>query len=149
MNKIFDMVALDRIKIIDATDKETALKEIVGLLAKADSIKDRAEVEKAIFAREKILSTSIGLGIAIPHVRLESVTEMTIAIGISKKGVDYEAFDDQLVNIIIMIASPLGTHREYLSVLAKIALLLKNPGLRESLLKAETPVDIYSALRGH
>ncbi|MCE5251552.1 PTS sugar transporter subunit IIA [bacterium] len=149
MRKIFDMISLDRIKIIDASDKNSALLEIVDLLAKADSVKDGAEVKKAIFDREKILSTSIGLGIAIPHVRLESVTEMTIAIGVSKKGVDYDAFDDQLVHIIIMIASPLGTHREYLSVLAKIALLLKNSALRESLLKAETPEDIHMALKGH
>ena len=68
MRKIFDMISLDRIKIIDASDKESALLEIVDLLAKADSVKDSAEVKKAIFDREKILSTSIGLGIAIPHV---------------------------------------------------------------------------------
>ena len=148
MDQIFDMISVDRIKIIEAKDKESALKEMVGLLATARSIRDNQEFEKAIMDREKILSTSIGLGIAIPHVRLDSVTDITIAIGVLKKGIEYESFDGQPVNIIIMIASPLAAHREYLRTLAKIALFLKNPSLRNKILSAETPGEIYAALKG-
>ena len=148
MDQIFDMISVDRIKIIEAKDKESALKEMVGLLATARSIRDNQEFEKAIMDREKILSTSIGLGIAIPHVRLDSVTDITIAIGVLKKGIEYESFDGQPVNIIIMIASPSGAHREYLRTLAKIALFLKNPSLRNKILSAETPDEIYTALKG-
>ena len=148
MDQIFDMISVDRIKIIEAKDKESALKEMVGLLSTARSIRDNQEFEKAIMDREKILSTSIGLGIAIPHVRLDSVTDITIAIGVLKKGIEYESFDGQPVNIIIMIASPSGAHREYLRTLAKIALFLKNPSLRNKILSAETPGEIYAALKG-
>ena len=148
MDQIYDMISVDRIKIIEAKDKESALKEIVGLLSTAGSIRDKQEFEKAIMDREKILSTSIGIGIAIPHVRLDSVTDITIAIGVLKKGIDYESFDGQPVNIIIMIASPSGAHREYLRTLAKIALFLKNPTLRNKILSAETPGEIYAAMKG-
>ena len=148
MDQIFDMISEDRIKIIEAKDKESALKEMVGLLATAKSILDNEEFEKAILDREKILSTSIGLGIAIPHVRLDSVTEITIAIGVCKNDIEYESFDGQPVNIIIMIASPSKAHREYLRTLAKIALLLKNPSLRNKILGAENPNEIYTALKG-
>ena len=148
MDQIFDMISVDRIKIIEAKDKESALKEMVGLLSTARSIRDNQEFEKAIMDREKILSTSIGLGIAIPHVRLDSVTDITIAIGVLKKGIEYESFDGQPVNIIIMIASPSGAHREYLRTLAKIALFLKNSSLRNKILSAVTPDEIYTALKG-
>lgn len=149
MVKIFDLLSEDRIRILAAKDKEEVLREVCHILASADTVKDAEELEKAIFDRENIISTSIGLGIAIPHVRLKSVTGMTIAIGVLKKGIDYKSFDDLPVNIIIMIAAPEGSHREYLSVLAKIALLLKNNSLRESILAAESPQEIYALLKGH
>ena len=72
----------------------------------------------------------------------------TIAIGTCRNAIDYDAFDGQPVNIIIMIASPEGTHREYLSILAKIVLLFKNSDVRNRILKAESAEDIYSALKG-
>jgi len=147
--KIFDLISVDRVQILDTADKAEALQSVCDILSTADTITDTKELCEAIFEREEIISTSIGHGIAIPHVRLESVSAMTVAIGIIKKGIDYKSFDDHPVTIIIMIAAPEGVHREYLSLLAKIALLLKNDKLRATILNAETPEDIYSALKGH
>ena len=149
MIKIFNLVSKDRIKILTTQDKDEALDEICQILSTADTIMDEAELIKAIFERENIISTSIGLGIAIPHVRLKSVKGMTIAIGVVKEGIDFKSFDDLPVNIIIMIAAPEGSHREYLSVLAKIALLLKNESIRKSILDSESPQEIYDVLRKH
>ena len=150
MTKVFDIISPDRITILEDCDKNTALKKIAALLASAAGVPDADEIEEAIFERENILSTSIGLGIAIPHVRLDSVSEMAMAIGIRPgAGIDYDAFDGKAVNIIIMIAAPAGTHRQYLGVLAKIALLLKNTALRNRILTADTPESIYAALKGH
>ena len=148
MKNISDLISVDRVKILDAGDKETALRQLSGLFASAESVGNIKELETAIFTRENLLSTGIGLGIAIPHVRLRSVTEMTIAIGICRKAIEYDSFDGQPVNIIIMIASPEGTHKEYLSILAKIVLLFKNSDVRNKILKAEAAEDIYSALKG-
>lgn len=147
MIKLSDLISVDRIKILTSQDKDEILRGICIMLSTADTIEDPEELGKAIFDRENIISTSIGLGIAIPHVRLKSVSGMTIAIGIAKEGIDYKAFDDLPVNIIIMIAAPEGSHREYLSVLAKIALLLKNKSLRESILKADSPQEIFDMLK--
>lgn len=149
MVKLYELLSVDRIMILDTIDKNTALREVCRLLATAGSVSDTAELEKAIFERENIISTSIGLGIAIPHVRLESVTGMTMAIGIVKEGIEYNAFDDLPVNIIIMIAAPAGSHREYLSLLARIALLLKNHEIRKKLVEAESPEQVYEVLKGH
>ena len=149
MLKISELSSIDLIKILEEEEKDSVLREMVLLISNSDSIKDAAELEKAIFERENILSTSIGLGIAIPHVRLKSVTEMTMAVGVSKKGIDYKAFDEQKVYILIMIAAPEGTQRQYLGVLAKIALLLKNASIRESIVNAESPDEIYEIIKSH
>lgn len=149
MIKISKLLSLDRIKILQTRDKNEALKEICRILSTSDSIKDSEELENAVFERERIMSTSIGLGIAIPHVRLKSVTDMAMAVGVIKEGIDYDAFDDLPVNIIIMIAAPEGSHREYLSVLARLALLLKNSSLRNGILNAKSPEDIYEILKEH
>ena len=149
MIKLFDLLTTDRIKILNVHKKDEAISEICRMLATADTITDKDELEKAIFDRENIISTSIGLGIAIPHVRLKSVTALTMAVGILKEGIDYKSFDDIPVNIIIMIAAPEGSHREYLSVLAKIALLLKNETIRKNIIEAENPQEIYTVLKKH
>jgi nitrogen PTS system EIIA component len=149
MIKIFKLLALDRIEILKPGPKSDVLKELCRVISTSEAIKDRVELENAVFEREKIMSTSIGLGIAIPHVRLKSVTEMTMAVGVVKEGIDYEAFDDQEVHIIIMIAAPEGSHREYLSVLARIALLLKNSSIRSNIMKAESAEEIYELLKNH
>ena len=149
MIKIFKLLSPDRVKILQTKNKAEALTEICRMLATAGSIKDSAELERAVFERERIMSTSIGLGIAIPHVRLKSVIEMTMAVGVVRNGIDYEAFDDLPVNIIFMIAAPEGSHREYLSVLARLALLLKNSAIRNTILNAESAGDIYEIFRTH
>lgn len=149
MIKIFKLLSPDRVKILQTKSKTEAITEIYQMLATAESIKDPAELERAVFERERIMSTSIGLGIAIPHVRLKSVTEMTMSVGVVREGIDYEAFDDLPVNIIIMIAAPEGSHREYLSVLARLALLLKNSAIRNDILNAESAEEIYEIFSGH
>lgn len=149
MIKISKLLSPDRIKILHTSSKAEALTEICGILASSENIQNTGELEQAIFERERIMSTSIGLGIAIPHVRLNSVANMTMAVGVIKEGIDYAAFDDLPVNIIIMIAAPEGSHREYLSVLARLALLLKNSALRNGILNAKSEADIFEILKEH
>ena len=149
MIRISELVSVDRIAILDTMDKNAALKRLIDLMATADSITDAVALEAAVYDRENLMSTSIGLGVAIPHVRLAGVSAMTIAIGVIPDGIEYQAFDEQPVTILIMIAAPEGSHREYLSVLAKIALLLKNPALRSAIRDAQSPEEVYDILKGH
>jgi len=149
MIKIFKLLSPERVRILQTKNKTEALTEMCRMLESAESIKDKSELERAVFERERIMSTSIGLGIAIPHVRLKSIDEMTMAVGVIRDGIDYEAFDDLPVNIIIMIAAPEGSHREYLSVLARLALLLKNASIRNSILNAGGADEIYELFRNH
>ena len=144
-----DLVSEDRIRIFDRDDKTTILSEMSRLLSRANAVGDPVELERAVFEREAMLSTGIGLGIAIPHVCLASVSALCMAIGIVREGVDFKSFDDRPVTIIIMIAAPEGSHREYLGLLAKLVLILKNPAIRERILKAETPADVYEIFKAN
>ena len=138
MLDVFKGLIPERILILSPTNKTEALKILIRRMAETDAVGDREEFERAIFEREQIMSTSIGLGVAVPHARLDSVQEIAMAIGVSPEGIDFDAFDARPIQIIIMISAPAGTQREYLSILAKIALLLKNQNFRENVIKVIT-----------
>jgi len=143
------LISPERILFLKEMDKEKALRTLIKILAATEAVTDEKDLETAIFERENILSTGIGLGIAIPHARIESVNRMVMAIGVSHEGIEYNAFDGRNVSILIMIAAPVGTHRQFLSVLARLALLLKNEHVREKILGADNVDDIYTILKDH
>ncbi len=144
MADIKDLLSKDRIAFIKVTNKQEALEKVVELFEGSKEIKDMGKVKKAILDREKIISTGIGLGIAVPHAKIDSVTDFIMAIGIDKKGVDFESLDNQKVNIIVMILGPAHKHKEYLEILAKIILFLKNKKHREEIMNASTIEEVYN-----
>ena len=93
------------------------------------------------------MSTAIGRGIAIPHVRLASVTDLVMAVGISRTDIiDFQAIDDTPVRLLFMIAAAYNQHSYYLQTLSFFSSRLKNRELRDNLLAAETPLDAYNLL---
>jgi PTS system nitrogen regulatory IIA component len=93
------------------------------------------------------MSTAIGRGIAIPHVRLSSVTDLVVSLGISRTDiVDFSPMDDVPVRLIIMIAASHNQHAYYLQTLSWFSTKLKNSELRDSLLKSQTPDEVYNLL---
>jgi PTS system nitrogen regulatory IIA component len=93
------------------------------------------------------MSTAIGRGIAIPHVRLLSVTDLVVSVGISKKDIiDFQGLDDQPVRLLFMIAASNNQHAYYLKTLAFFSARLKNQDLRDALLNTKTTQDAYNLL---
>ena len=144
MVNIKDLLSKDRISFIKVTSKDEALLKVVELFEGAKEIEDINKVKKAILDREKIISTGIGLGIAVPHAKIDAVNDFVMAIGIDKKGVDFDSLDNQKVNIIVMILGPAHKHKEYLEILAKIILFLKNKKHREEIMNASNVDEIYN-----
>jgi mannitol/fructose-specific phosphotransferase system IIA component (Ntr-type) len=102
--------------------KDEALRALAGVLAAGCGIRDQAELESEIAEREKLMSTGIGMGLAVPHVRLASVRQLTMAVGISRKGIsDYASLDDKPVHLVFMIAAPAGQHSDYLRLLSVVS----------------------------
>ena len=93
------------------------------------------------------MSTAIGRGIAIPHVRLSSVTDLVMSVGICKNDIiDFQAIDDTPVRILVLIAASYNQHAYYLQTLSFISSKLKDKELREGLLNAQTPMEAYNLL---
>ena len=120
---------------------------MADVLATAPQVKNAAELTQEILKREDLMSTAIGRGIAIPHVRLSSVTDLVIAVGVCKKPIeDYQTIDDQPINLLFMIAAAYNQHSYYLKTISHFSSKLKRDDLREALVKAESEVDVYNLL---
>ena len=127
--------------------KRDALVELANNLATAPQVKNASELTVEILKREDLMSTAIGRGIAIPHVRLSSVTDLVMSVGICKNDIiDFQAIDDTPVRILVMIAASYNQHAYYLQTLSFISSKLKDKELRDGLLNAQTPMEAYNLL---
>jgi PTS system nitrogen regulatory IIA component len=128
------------------TTKQSIIEELLDLLVKAGKLTDRAEALKAVLERESKMSTAIQNGVAIPHAKTDSVTELVTAIGLSPKGVNFESLDGKPSQIFIMTLSPkskLGPHIQFLS---SISQSLDDAAIRRTLLRAKTPQEVIDLL---
>jgi len=146
MREWLDMISPERVVWLSSSTKEEVLRELVDVLSTAPQVRAREALLKAILEREGIMSTGVGLGIAVPHAKIDSVFDFVTAIGISRKGVDFDALDDKPVHIVVMIAGPAGQQDRYIRILARVVLTLKDPKVREAILKAQTPQEVIQTL---
>ena len=145
--QIQNILSPDRIVFLNHSTKRDALVALAGTLSTAPQIKNSQELETEILKREELMSTAIGRGIAIPLVRLSSVTDLVMAVGICKSDIiDFQSIDDEPVRILFMIAAAYNQHAYYLQTLSFISTKLKNKELREKLLEVTEPVEAYNLL---
>jgi len=141
------IISPDRIVFLNHASKIDALTALAENLAAAPQVKNRQELEEKIIQREELMSTAIGRGIAIPHVRLSSITDLVVSIGISRIDiVDFHALDDEPVRLLFMIAAAYNQHAYYLQALSYFSARLKNKELRTSLLNSESVKEAYDLL---
>lgn len=145
--QVKNILSPERIAFINHSMKHDALVELAGVLSTAPQVKNSAELVSEILKREELMSTAIGRGIAIPHVRLSSVTDLVMAVGICKTPIaDFQPLDDNPVRLLIMIAAAYNQHSYYLQTLSFFSSKLKSVELRAALEEAKTPQDAYQLL---
>ncbi len=132
---------------LKATTKEGVIKELSGLLAKAGAIKDDKALVRTLLDREALGSTGIGQGVGIPHGKCSIVKELVAALGISKRGVDFNALDGEPVYIFFLLLAPEDSAGPHLKALARISRLLKDKYVRDNLIKAESEQEILKILK--
>ncbi|HCM89583.1 MULTISPECIES: fructose-specific PTS transporter subunit EIIC [Vagococcus] len=143
--KVTDLLVADcMIMDLKATDKKSAIKEMVSKLHKAGRISDQEVFEAGIIKREEQTSTGLGDGIAMPHSKNSAVVKPTVLFAKSSRGVDYEALDGQPTFLFFMIAAPEGANDTHLQALAGLSRLLLNPELITSLKKAINSEEVIS-----
>lgn len=129
-----------------AESKEQAIDKLVALMEAGGRLKDKDGYKAGILAREGLGSTAIGEGIAIPHAKVEAVAEPGLAAMVLPEGVDYEAFDGSLANLIFMIAAPAEGADVHLEALARLSTLLMNPGFKEALIAAKSKAEFLKVI---
>jgi len=136
------LLTADRVVMLDETSKDAALERLVRILAASAPVHNERDLLEAIRGRELIMSTGIGFGIAVPHAKIKSVDDVVMAVGISKKGLDFGSLDDKPVHIVVMIAAGAEQQDAYIRTLARVMMMLKNPKTREKLTACKTPGEV-------
>lgn len=136
----------DRIRMLHAGTKEAALNQMIDLCTQIPGV-NRQELTDAIFKREQLMSTGIGLSIAVPHARLNAVRDVYVSLGVNDRELaDYESLDSLPVQIIVMILAGRDQHTQYIQTLARISKILKNEAIRTRILAAQTADALYQIL---
>jgi mannitol/fructose-specific phosphotransferase system IIA component (Ntr-type) len=127
--------------------KKDNLEALIRLFEEEKLVDDAGVLRQSVFSREELMSTGIGLGIAVPHVRIQGVENINIAININKTGIaDYESLDGEPVRIVIMIVAGEKQHGDYLKLLSQIVKILKKNSKISRLLKTKKPEEVIALL---
>jgi len=136
---------LDRqlITHLETRDRNEALCALVDLLEQAGKLEDKEAFYQAILHREKLVSTGVGMGVAIPHAKLSTYTDFFIAIGIHKgDGIEWNSLDHAPVRLVFMIGGPDNKQTEYLKLLSQLTIAIKDEKRRKKLMQIENLDDI-------
>ena len=145
--KIIDVLSPELIDAdLSANNKTGVLANLIDILYKNNKIKEKEKVLDILLEREKLGSTGIGVGIAIPHGKYNEIETLIAAFGRSKKGVDFEAEDKKPVFLFFLFLAPEKAASLHLRILARISRLLKRELFREKLLKANNAQDIWDVI---
>ena len=123
------------------------MTKLVDLLSETPFVKDRNQLLKGILEREKLMSTGIGFGVGVPHVRIDSVTDLVMAVAVCKTAiVDYSSLDEAPVQIVCMLAARTDQHTKYIRTLSAISSRLKDAPCREEIIASDDPSAICKLL---
>jgi PTS system nitrogen regulatory IIA component len=156
-----DLLSADRVAIRRAQDgpsggpldKSAAIALLADLLARGGAANapdapqlDDGEVERVLLEREKLQSTGIGEGVAIPHGALAQLASQVAALLIVPGGIDFAAIDERKVSIIFAVIGPKRATGEHLKTLARVSRLLRNQGFRDRLIASESPQAAFDLI---
>lgn len=128
---------------MDAKDKESLINGLLNKFSNDKRIKDFDKVSNEVFEREKILSTGVGKGFALPHAKTDAVEDIVAAFCTVNEPVDYQALDDQPVNLVFLLVGKDTMASQHIKILSRISRMMSKDEFRESLLKAQTSKEIF------
>ncbi|GHT60960.1 PTS sugar transporter subunit IIA [Endomicrobiia bacterium] len=127
---------------LKSTDKKSIIIELIDVLKNAKKLEKSDEVINAVLEREKLGSTGIGQGVAIPHGKTDVLDKQMGVLGISRNGVEFNSLDGELVHIIFVLVGPAEVAEQHLKALSRISKLFRNKFLREGIIKAKTAEEV-------
>jgi PTS system nitrogen regulatory IIA component len=149
MEMLSRVLSPERVVFFDTNQKAAALKTLCAAIGTSMLVHDEVALEQAIFQREDLMSTGIGFGVGVPHVRLASVDDLVMALGIARKPLDdYSSLDQTPVQIVCMVAAGGTQHPQYIRALSSISSRLKDETVRKALIAATDAVSAYKIFVG-
>ncbi len=131
---------------LQGTDKASILKELSSVLVKPCQVVSVEELLQVLLERERLGSTGIGEGIAIPHGRLKKLKEFLVCFGRSLKGVDFDSIDGKPTQLFFLVMAPENSAVENLKLLSRIVALLKEPSFKKRLIGAQSQRELFQIL---
>ncbi|MBM4177016.1 MAG: PTS sugar transporter subunit IIA [Ignavibacteria bacterium] len=146
--KISDLLNQENVLLeLEAKDKYEIIDALVDTVSKSSKVLDKDKVRNCVLEREKVLSTGVGKGFAVPHGKTDAVTEIVVAFAITKNPVDYEALDDQPVRLVFLIIGRDSLVSSHIKLLSRISRLMNNEDFRECLLDSKSVVEVIEHFR--
>jgi PTS system nitrogen regulatory IIA component len=148
MIQLADYVDERMILFLDAATKEEVLAQLVDLAISTKELPAKERFYQAVLDREHLVSTAIGMGVAVPHAKLPVYSDFFVAVAILHKGVEWNAIDDALVRVVFLIGGPDNRQTDYLKILSSVTGIIRDEKLRRRLMKSTTPAAVAAILRG-
>jgi len=146
--KILDILPPEHVVAdLSGTNKLEVLDELAGVLAAHHPEIPKDRLVEVLLEREKLGSTAIGEGIAIPHGKLPKLSGVVAAFGRSRRGVDFQSLDGGLTQLFFLLVAPEDASGAHLKALARVSRLLRDKDFRQRLLAAEGQEQIYRTIR--
>ena len=146
--KISDILNTDVIEVnLDVKDKDDSLNKIIDLAAHSGKILDIKKVTETIFEREKLVSTGVGKGFAIPHGKTDAISDIVAAFVITKDPIDFDSIDGEPVRFIFLLVGKETLLNTHIKLLSRISRLMNKDEFREKLLHAVTKEEVLKIFK--
>ncbi len=129
------------------TSKDEIIDAMIDLVASSPKVVDKDRVREAIFEREKIMSTGVGNGFAIPHGKTDAVTDIVAAFGVTAEDIDYQSLDEKPVRLVFLLVGKDSMVGPHIKLLSRISRLMNKEEFRRRLLEARTSREILDLFR--
>jgi fructose-specific phosphotransferase system IIA component len=127
---------------LPGTSKEEIIDSMINLIGNSKNVLDKEKVRQAILEREKIMSTGVGNGFAIPHGKTDAVKDIVAAFAVTEHPVDYQALDEQPVRLVFLLIGRDSLVGPHIKLLSRISRLMNREEFRNELLMSKTPKDV-------
>jgi len=145
--KLTDYITPEHVRVrLEGENKEEVIEELVSLLVETSDVSDADMIYEAVMKREREGSTGLEKGVAIPHAKSDAVKKLSIVIGISREGVDFEAQDGKPSHLFFLMVAPTAESGPHVQAIAKIVKMIKLDKFRKKLVEAKKPDDVVDAI---
>ncbi len=146
--KISDILDESLVKTnLPGKTKDEIISEMVDLVGTSKKVLDKEKVKEAIFEREKIMSTGVGNGFAIPHGKTDAVSDIVAAFAITAEPIDYQSLDEQPVRLVFLLVGKDSMVGPHIKLLSRISRLMNKEEFRKKLLTAASSKEVLEIFR--